>query len=593
MQLQRFEVENYRSIKSGEFSSGEVTILIGKNNSGKSNVLEAIKEYGKITKNNVNKLSTWFSNRVRNRDQSQTVNFDVELSLSVEEQIYIINWINNAYPIELSLDCTKDKFENLKHRISIGENGKRYEELSIDFNDTWLTVFKRTKDEIKEIDYGALFEGIPQIPSSGGEFEHPDGYQSRRSVSNSAVYGLEPYSSLFREFGDSIEYIGAIRRPKDSSSIKVDNKLRSDATNLTTVLHTISQNKKGVFNEVVEKYTNIMENIEDIRTPIEEAATQPSTTIEIDEKGVAEGFRLGEISSGSKEILALITKIVLSRGETNLLLIEEPELHLHPGAEEEVYDLIEEVTSEGPQVLVTTHSDVFVNRSDASNIVRVERTDINTTFRHISDGEIATELSDLGYEKSSLLQSEAVVFVEGKSDERVLKQFAQTCGLNFDRSGIKLVELDGEGNIRSDGRSLVKLLSAFDIPYLFVVDSHGNSRKVVRDEILQDINSRKGDWHITPDHIHVWDSYGIEDFLIELPNAIQSVVGGDVTEIQTTIQNYDGEEKAEVLNDIFQTELGEPYDKNQHGMLIAKQAEEEAIPDEVKEVIEKIRHLPE
>lgn len=599
MQLRQWEVENYRSIKSSRISPRNSAILIGKNNSGKSNVLESILEYSNIVNSNPS-LENWFSTYVRDREKNRTVKFKGRFELSNEEYDNIMSWVSENITSDSLVERLKynDEFSDFIHEIKIGKEGLEMEEIRANFSKTWVTIYRRGDFGKEELKYEGLSEERFITPEEGnGKLKSVDSshsfYRTDKRSQTIKVLPQEPYRSLLEDFCKSIDYIGAIRRPKDSDKIRVHTDLYSDAKNLTTVLHTLSQNEKQLFNKIVSKYTNIMENVTDVRTPIEEKGNTTKTTIKIDEKGASDGFHLKEISSGSKEILSLITKIVLAQEETSLLLVEEPELHLHPDAEQEVYDLLQEVATRNPQVIVTTHSDLFVNQSDAGSIIRVERENTETTLRHIPEGQIDTELSDLGYDKSGLLQSEAVVLVEGQSDERVLRQFAQTCGLDFDREGIKLVELDGEGNIRSDGRSLVKLLFAFDVPYVFVVDSHGSPPSKVQDNILQHINSRKGDWHITPDHIHVWDGYGIEDFLTKIPHAIQSVVGGDVADIKEIIQNYDGEEKAEVLNEIFQSELGEPYDKNQHGMLIAKQADEEAIPAEVKEVVEKIRNLPE
>jgi predicted ATP-dependent endonuclease of OLD family len=329
-----------------------------------------------------------------------------------------------------------------------------------------------------------------------------------------------------------------------------------------------------------------MEGVTRVRTPLK----NENTTVAIDEKGFDNGFELGEISAGSQEILVLLTKIVLAEENTDLLVMEEPELHLHPGAQQEVLQLIKDVAdSDTPQVIISTHSEEFVDSSDATDIFRVER-DKHTTIRTVSKDEVDNELEDLGYEKSGLLQSNGVIFVEGKSDELIIKQFAQTVGLDLDRKGIEVVELDGDGNIESDGRSLIKLLYAFDIPYLFIVDSHGESPDDVVEGYVEEINCRKGDWHTTPEYFFAWPEYSIETYLLEAPEAISSVLDVEVDRVQETIrENEDAEDKAEILEELFQQELDEEYRKKLHGKLIAKHMTEAQIHEDVQKAIDKIR----
>jgi predicted ATP-dependent endonuclease of OLD family len=318
----------------------------------------------------------------------------------------------------------------------------------------------------------------------------------------------------------------------------------------------------------------------------------PNTTIEIKELGGLKGTYLKDLSSGSIEILLLVSECVLAKENSSLLLVEEPELHLHPEAQHEVYNLLRDVSNSGTQVVVTTHSDVFVNRSSADEIVRVER-DGTTTLRHVEEGEIEQELADLGYDKSGLLQSEAVVFVEGQSDKRILRQFGKTLDYDFEREGIEIVDLDGEGNMKADGRSLVKLLNAFGVPFLFLKDSHGNDTDEEADELIDAICKRgEGGEFLNKGSVHVWEGYGIEDYLVSNPEAVASVVDAETESVREIISDHENEpDKAKVLDKIFLSELGEEYDKDHHGMMIAKHAE--SVHDDVESFVGRVKKLAE
>ena len=57
--------------------------------------------------------------------------------------------------------------------------------------------------------------------------------------------------------------------------------------------------------------------------------------------------------------------------EGNLLIIEEPEAHLHPGAQRQIAETIVELIRAGVRVMVTTHSDYFLEQ--ISNHIRLEK----------------------------------------------------------------------------------------------------------------------------------------------------------------------------------------------------------------------------
>src|SRR5690606_6994220 len=70
--------------------------------------------------------------------------------------------------------------------------------------------------------------------------------------------------------------------------------------------------------------------------------------------------------------LAEITKDVSKEGKTNLLLIDEPELFLHPQAIELLRASLKSLSKKGYQVIFTTHSPFMIEQDDIpyTNIVR-------------------------------------------------------------------------------------------------------------------------------------------------------------------------------------------------------------------------------
>jgi predicted ATP-dependent endonuclease of OLD family len=343
-----------------------------------------------------------------------------------------------------------------------------------------------------------------------------------------------------------------------------------------------------------------MEGVSDLRVEYDTKSgnTANSMTIIVEEEKFDVKFNSKDISSGSKEILVLLTQIYLADRFANVLIIEEPELHVHPGAERKLFEILQDVVDRGTQVIVATHSDVFVNESEASNIVRVER-DGHTQMRTLSEENTGKELAELGYNKSGLLQSEAVVFVEGRSDKRILKKFAKNSGVDLNSEGIAVVELEGIKNMLADAKSLVKLLYSFDIPYLFLRDKHDKPREAAQGELYDAMKRDDGShwWEVPRDNIHVWNSYGIESYLLDA-EAIAEGLEMEPSAVQEIIDSHqETDDKGEVLNKIYAEEhddlddIKDVYAKDRHGMEIASRIPPERFDSEVQDVIIKITEL--
>ena len=139
-----------------------------------------------------------------------------------------------------------------------------------------------------------------------------------------------------------------------------------------------------------------------------------------------------------------------------LLLIDEPELFLHPQAIEQVRIALQALSGNGYQVLFTTHSPLMIGRQDvpATCIVR-KGTDQRT---HIAK-RLSIVVNDLVADPKSRMQTlmelknskdwlfaDRVLLVEGKTERRVLPALLKAVtGKGFSERKLALIELDGAG----------------------------------------------------------------------------------------------------------------------------------------------------
>lgn len=113
----------------------------------------------------------------------------------------------------------------------------------------------------------------------------------------------------------------------------------------------------------------------------------------------------------------------------SLLIVDEPEMHLHPAAQREVRDWLIERAREGATVLVATHSPTLLALpTGRAAIVAVSSdADAGTHARRIDSAlldELDGDMDQLGITRVDWLQAVAgVILVEGKHDRIVLETF--------------------------------------------------------------------------------------------------------------------------------------------------------------------------
>jgi putative ATP-dependent endonuclease of OLD family len=208
------------------------------------------------------------------------------------------------------------------------------------------------------------------------------------------------------------------------------------------------------------------------------------------EDGVVRSFE--EMGTGQEQILAIAfaqayAKAFHGAGASLVLVIEEPEAHLHPLAQQWIGRKIRELAHEpNMQVIVTTHSPAFIDLLDVPGLVLVRRrVEGGTYVTQLTAEELAAFCRALGapaatagtilpfysvaatQEILSGFFARAVVLVEGPTESFALPIYFQRLGLDVAREGIALVAAQGVGNLAK----WYRLFSAYDIPTYVAFDN--------------------------------------------------------------------------------------------------------------------------
>lgn len=174
--------------------------------------------------------------------------------------------------------------------------------------------------------------------------------------------------------------------------------------------------------------------------------------------------------------LAEITKDVTKEGKTNLLLIDEPELFLHPQAIEQIRGSLKVLAKKGYQVVFSTHSPFMIDQADIpiTNIVRKneEGTKVESRLKEaiekvLDDNESQARLLFDTYNLGQILFSDMVLVAEGDTEKHVLPTLFQSAtGKTLGESKLALVIATGSPNIPG----MLSILSEMNIPAKALAD---------------------------------------------------------------------------------------------------------------------------
>lgn len=215
-----------------------------------------------------------------------------------------------------------------------------------------------------------------------------------------------------------------------------------------------------------------------------------------------------ELGTGQEQVLALgfayaYASAFAATGAGLILVIEEPEAHLHPLAQDWLSAQLHRFTGEGVQVIITTHSPSFVDIRNLDALVLVRKNEEGTYATQLSRRDltkycIAKHASREKTEPATILEyydvgatpelrsgffARGIVLVEGPTEAYAIPELLRQCGLDLTAHGVACIPVGGKGNLAKWWR----LFNAYQIPVyvIFDNDARDDSTSTKRSDILE------------------------------------------------------------------------------------------------------------
>ncbi len=210
---------------------------------------------------------------------------------------------------------------------------------------------------------------------------------------------------------------------------------------------------------------------------------------------------LEEMGTGEQQVLALAFAHAYARAFHGglVLVVEEPEAHLHPLAQQWLAQRLRSQCRDGLQLVLTTHNPAFIDLEGLEGLVLVSKRDGQTQVCQLTRDELVRKCMELGAPADKITTANvlpfysanattdllsgffarAVVLVEGPTETLALPRLLAKRNLSVEREGIAVLSVGGKGNLAK----WYRLYSAFGIPTYLVFDNDarddadGNKRK--------------------------------------------------------------------------------------------------------------------
>lgn len=457
MEINKIQIENFRSLSSIEFKMENYLVVFGKNNEGKSNILKAIKRHDDIVKKILNfRIYTKKDGIKLNRHNFSNPgmiqnNFKIENDIPIE--IKEVKRTTKVTKICLVYKLKDDEVELLNSLLKSTSKATNYLEVMITYDrDLRCKVSIRLREGGRALSVLKNMYIILEFLQNNYSIDY---IPSVRTENHTVNIIENTISEKLNQLEESDEYMDAIN--------KINELQREVLNNLSTAI-----------TPDMKKYINSIDTVEIISSEKRlRKIIRNNYSIIIDD---GKRTDIADKGDGIKSLIAL--SLLQERNSKNgLLMIDEPEAHLHSAAIKELESRIKNEAN-NQQVLIASHHQIFVDRNHISRNIILSSGKIKNK---INIRDIRKELGvGLG---ENLLNAELVIIFEGESDRQFFMNYIQKKDESINKliRGNKIIIDISRGTKNLE--SILRFYSSTFCKCMCILDNDDASNKVVKNII--------------------------------------------------------------------------------------------------------------
>ena len=354
--LKRFRVSNFKSLLNVEFKPVGLNLLVGPNNSGKTNLCSALRFLGLTSSGTLENAAkaalgeTWNISNVYVSENEKTIELEVEATLSDQGEQLEFDYL-------LRIAAERDS-SSLRQTLKVSEEvlkltGGKFKQ---------TPLFENRNGQAKFLNETLFREG------SGSLIADVETPQDATMLSHMFHSGATRSANLFKRYLQSWSYYNlhphALRSPEVVTETTL---IGHDGSNLSKVLYALHNEKPRLERKIIEMVRTLEPKL-DLFTF---TSPDPDSVYLFLEDQAGNRFSTQSISDGTLRFMAM-SYLILTQGNLGdasgpapLILIEEPENGLYVG---HLKPLLEKIDRSGQfgQFVFTSHSPYFIDLWDSN-----------------------------------------------------------------------------------------------------------------------------------------------------------------------------------------------------------------------------------
>lgn len=341
--LDRIRIEGFKSIKQLDLTLGNLNVLIGANGAGKSNFISVFKLINEMVAQRLQLFVGSKADRFLRHGRRVTPKLSVKLNMGANGYEFALRPSENQLIFESENILYKGDYPVADRSIGKGHLESKLPEQLADVYNKRIARFV-----------------VPSVKSWRVYHFHDTSDQSAM---------------------------------KQSGAITDNDSLRPDASNLAAFLYLLQQKYPDRYARIRDTVRQVAPFFDDFHLrPDSLSENSKSINLEWREVGSDLPFTAYQLSDGTLRFICLVV-VLLQPSPPSTLIIDEPELGLHPYAIEVLAALLRSVSRQH-QIIVSTQSVPLVNQLDAEHLIVVNHAQGESTFSRLDPKALEAWLED-------------------------------------------------------------------------------------------------------------------------------------------------------------------------------------------------------